>query len=58
MLLSVLLQAAAAGVGVSKLGAALGAGLAVIGAGMGIARLVVLPWKPLHASRKHREIFV
>ena len=33
MLLSVLLQAAAAGVGVSKLGAALGAGLAVIGAG-------------------------
>mgnify|MGYP006996982192 CR=1 FL=1 len=54
MLLSVLLQAAAAGVGVSKLGAALGAGLAVIGAG----RLVVLPWKPLHASRKHREIFV
>ena len=36
MLLSVLLQAAAAGVGVSKLGAALGAGLAVIGAGVGI----------------------
>mgnify|MGYP001147572134 CR=1 FL=1 len=35
MLLSVLLQAAAAGVGVSKLGAAIGAGLAVIGAGMG-----------------------
>ena len=34
MLLSVLLQAAAAGVGVSKLGAALGAGLAVIGAGI------------------------
>ena len=33
MLLSVLLQAAAAGVGVSKLGAAIGAGLAVIGAG-------------------------
>ena len=31
MLLSVLLQAAAAGVGLSKLGAALGAGLAVIG---------------------------
>lgn len=30
MLLSVLLQAAAAGVGVSKLGAALGAGIAVI----------------------------
>ena len=36
MLLSVLLQAAAAGVGVSKLGAAIGAGLAVIGAGAGI----------------------
>ena len=36
MLLSVLLQAAAAGVGVSKLGAALGAGLAVFGEGMGI----------------------
>ena len=35
MLLSVLLQAAAAGVGLSKLGAALGAGLAVIGAGIG-----------------------
>ena len=35
MLLSVLLQAAAAGVGVTKLGAALGAGLAVIGAGLG-----------------------
>ena len=33
MLLSVLLQAAAAGVGVSKLGAAIGAGLA--GAGIG-----------------------
>ena len=36
MLLSVLLQAAAAGVGVSKLGAALGAGLAVIGAGLAV----------------------
>ena len=36
MLLSVLLQAAAAGVGLSKSGAALGAGLAVIGAGIGI----------------------
>ena len=32
MLLSVLLQATAAAVGVSKLGAAIGAGLAVIGA--------------------------
>ena len=39
MLLSVLLQAAAAGVGVSKLGAALGAGLAVIGAGMVIGKI-------------------
>ncbi len=35
MLFSVLLQAAA-GVGLSKVGAALGAGLAVIGAGIGI----------------------
>ena len=40
MLLSVLLQAAAAGVGVSKLGAAIGAGLAVIGAGVGIGKIV------------------
>lgn len=39
MLLSVLLQAAAAGVGVSKLGAALGAGLAVVGAGVGIGKI-------------------
>lgn len=39
MLLSVLLQAAAAGVGVSKLGAAIGASLAVIGAGIGIGRV-------------------
>ena len=40
MLLStVLLQAAAAGVGVSKLGAAIGAGLAAIGAGMGIGKI-------------------
>lgn len=39
MLLSVLLQAAAAGVGVSKLGAALGASLAVIGAGIGIGKI-------------------
>lgn len=41
MLLStVLLQAAAAaGLGVTKLGAALGAGLAVIGAGVGIGRI-------------------
>ena len=39
MLLSVLLQAAEAGVGVSKLGAELGAGLAVIGAGVGIGKI-------------------
>lgn len=39
MLLSVLLQAAAAGVGVSKLGAALGAGIAVLGAGVGIGKI-------------------
>lgn len=40
MLLStVLLQVAAAGVGVSKLGAAIGAGLAAIGAGMGIGKI-------------------
>ena len=39
MLLSVLLQAAAAGVGLSKLGAALGAGVAVIGAGIGIGKI-------------------
>ncbi len=38
MLLSVLLQAAA-GVGISKLGAAIGAGIAVLGAGMGIGRI-------------------
>ena len=42
MLLSVLLQAAAAGVGLSKLGAALGAGLAVIGAGIGIGKILSL----------------
>ncbi len=39
MLLSVLLQAAAAGVGISKLGVALGSGLAVIGAGLGIGKI-------------------
>ncbi|MCI1648873.1 MAG: ATP synthase F0 subunit C [Bacteroides sp.] len=39
MLLTVLLQAAAAAVGISKLGAAVGAGLAVIGAGLGIGRI-------------------
>lgn len=39
MLLTVLLQATAAAVGLSKLGAALGAGLAVIGAGIGIGKI-------------------
>ena len=39
MLLSVLLQATAAAVGVSKLGVAIGAGLAVIGAGLGIGKI-------------------
>lgn len=39
MLLSVLLQAVAAGVGVSKLGAALGAGIAVVGAGISIGKI-------------------
>lgn len=38
MLMSVLLQAAA-GVGISKLGAAIGAGIAVLGAGMGIGKI-------------------
>lgn len=39
MLLSVLLQAAAAGAGISKFGATLGAGIAVIGAGLGIGKI-------------------
>ena len=39
MILSVLLQATAAAVGVSKLDAAIGAGLAVIGAGLGIGKI-------------------
>lgn len=39
MLISVLLQATAAAVGISKLGAAIGAGLAVVGAGLGIGRI-------------------
>lgn len=38
MLMSVLLQAAA-GVGISKLGATIGAGIAVLGAGFGIGRI-------------------
>jgi F-type H+-transporting ATPase subunit c len=39
MLLTVLLQTAAASVGITKLGAAIGAGLAVCGAGIGIGRI-------------------
>lgn len=39
MLVSVLLQAAAAGMGVTKMGAAIGAGLAAIGAGIGIGKI-------------------
>ncbi len=39
MLLSVLLQAAVAGVGITKMGAAIGAGLAAIGAGIGIGKI-------------------
>ena len=38
MLMSILLQAAA-GVGISKLGAAIGAGIAVLGAGIGIGKI-------------------
>lgn len=39
LLSSVLMQAAAAGMGVTKLGAAIGAGLAVIGVGIGIGKI-------------------
>ncbi|MCD7901576.1 MAG: ATP synthase F0 subunit C [Bacteroides sp.] len=39
MLLSVLLQATAASVGISKLSAAIGASLAAIGAGIGIGKI-------------------
>lgn len=39
MLLSTVLMQAAAGVGISKLGATLGAGITVIGAGLGIGRI-------------------
>ncbi len=39
MLLSILLQAVTAGVGIGKLGAAIGAGIAVLGAGIGIGRI-------------------
>lgn len=39
MVLSVLLQAATAAVGVSKLGAAIGAGIIVVGAALGIGKI-------------------
>ncbi|MDR0976488.1 MAG: ATP synthase F0 subunit C [Prevotellaceae bacterium] len=39
MLLTVLLQAATASIGLTKLGAAIGAGLAAIGAGIGIGKI-------------------
>ncbi len=39
MLMSILLQAVTAGVGIGKLGAAIGAGIAVLGAGIGIGRI-------------------
>jgi F-type H+-transporting ATPase subunit c len=39
MLLTVLLQAVATSVGITKLGAAIGAGLVVFGAGIGIGRI-------------------
>lgn len=39
MLSLALLQAAAASVGISKMGAALGAGIAAIGAGIGIGKI-------------------
>jgi F-type H+-transporting ATPase subunit c len=39
MLLTVLLQAATASIGITKLGAAIGAGLAAIGAGIGIGKI-------------------
>ena len=62
MLLSVLLQAAA-GVGISKLGAAIGAGIAVLGAGIGIgkiggAAMEAMAWKLWLVSRKHLVICV
>ena len=39
MLLSIILQAAAANAALAKFGAAIGAGLAAIGAGLGIGRI-------------------
>ena len=39
MLLSILLQAAAAGTGLAQFGAAIGAGLTVVGAALGIGRI-------------------
>lgn len=39
MLSTIMLQAVAASVGISKLGAAIGAGIAAIGAGIGIGKI-------------------
>lgn len=39
MLLSIILQAAAAGAALAKVGASLGAGIAIIGAAIGIGRI-------------------
>ena len=39
MLLSILLQAAAAGSGLAQLGVGLGAGITVVGAGLGIGKI-------------------
>lgn len=39
MLGTVLLQAAVAGIGLSKLGAAIGAGITAVGAGLGIGKI-------------------
>ena len=61
MLLSVLLQAAA-GVGISKLGAAIGAGMAQVSqywVQVSVSvKSVVLPWKLWHVNRKHQAICV
>ena len=57
MLLSVLLQAAA-GVGISKLGAAIGAGIAVLGAGISMVKSVARLWKVLPVSPKLQAIYV
>ena len=53
MLLSTVLLQAAAGVGLSKVGAALGAGLAVIGAGLGIGKI---GGSAMEAIARQREV--